>query len=231
MEWRTVLTIALALGIGLGGGCYKDHQGVPPGTIDTSSPAAEVRKKEALATSYRQGETMVVAERDDSAHLFDKVYSASDGNVFIITKYRTQTERQYQGLDTGDFVLTDSAGKTYSPFVRRFFSMFQTGRGSFSLAFEVPAKAPAKGWRISYMGGPPVSLTFDTLSPRRSIDLPCEFATSDVEQERIDEEEAQMERFRECLIECAKAEDRDACVELCRSIYLPKKHLPKPPSD
>ncbi len=174
---------------------------------------------------------MAVAERDDTAHLFEAVCNATVGNVFIVVKYRTQTERQYLGLDTGDFVLTDSTGKAYTALGTRCFSIFQTGRGFFALAFEVPEKSPEKGWRISYKGGAPISLTFDTLSPQRSIDLPCEFVTSEVEQAIIDEAEMQMERFRECLLECAKAEDRDACVELCRSIYLPKKPLPQNPSD
>ena len=229
--WRTVLATALVMGIGLGSACTRDHKGAAPGTIDASSPTPEEQVKEAIPEARRQGGTMAVAERDDTAHLFDQVHKADVGKVFIVVKYRTQTERQYRGLDTGDFVLTDSTGKAYSAQGARRFSIFQTGRGFFSLAFEVPEKAPAKGWRISYKGGAPIPLTSDTLSPRRSIDLPCEFATSEVEQAIIDEAEMQMERFRECLIECAKAEDRDACVDLCRAIYLQKKPLPKIPSD
>ena len=231
VEWRTVLTAALVIGVGLEIACHRGHQGAAPGTIDTSSPAPGAEVKEALPDTRRLGGTMVVAERDSTAHIFDQVYKADVGKVFIVAKYHTQTERQYQGLDTGDFVLTDSTGKAYSALGTRRFSIFQTGRGFFSLAFEVPEKAPAKGWRISYKGGAPIPLTSDTLSPRRSIDLPCEFATSEVEQAIIDEAEMQMERFRECLIECAKAEDRDACVDLCRAIYLQKKPLPKIPSD
>ena len=223
---RTALTTALVISFALGcSSCLRLQRGDserPVEPLPGMGMTGELSSRSEPPPRVH-GPRVVVAERDYTVTLFGRTYEAPEKKAFIIAKYRTRGERQYEGLDTSDFSLRGPSGESFSSLASRRFTIYQSGSGYFPLAFEVPDKGSDEGWRIVHKGETTISLTFDAVNPQLSVDLPCDFVISEREQEILQEEERQKARFRECLAECAKAEDRGACVDLCKSIYMPKK--------